>query len=116
MKKISVFFAMLAVMSVVVTASYAEASTREENISKIENFLESDAIKESMEQKGKNLEEMMEEINDMGDWQIKILANNANMQVGGALDDTGVDSFWKTWGVLIIVASILPILLVLAAF
>ncbi len=94
----------------------ADAATREENIQKIETFLTKEAVVEKSIEKGispEKIEKVNGQLNSLSDAQLERLAENLNLQVGGALEDDAVSSFWKTWGLIIIIATVVPLLLMM---
>lgn len=92
-----------------------DAATREENIQKIESFLNNEKRASFLEEKGTSPERIISQLDSLSDTQLEKLAFQANLQqVGGGLDDSGVSDFWKTWGLLIIIVGIVPIILILA--
>lgn len=93
----------------------ANAATRDENIQKIHGFLNNNAVKEGLQKEhGVSTEKILNSLNGLSDSQIENLANHANLQVGGAIEDSGVGDFWKTWGLYMIVAMVLSVILMLA--
>lgn len=93
----------------------ANAATREENIQKIQGFLSNEAIKEGLQKEhGVSTEKILNSLNILSDSQIENLANHANLQVGGAIEDSGVGDFWKTYGLLMIVGMALAIVVAIA--
>ena len=106
---------MMALMGVQMV-SVSGAATREENIHKINGFLSNEKVTEGLQKKGTSPETISKSLDSFSDSQIENLANHANLQVGGAIDDSGVSDFWKTWGLYMIVSMVLFVLvLVLVA-
>ena len=89
------------------------AATREENIQKINGFLSNEKAAEGLQTRGTSPETISKSLDSFSDSQIENLANHANLQVGGAIDDSGVSDFWKTWGLIIIIATVVPIILLM---
>lgn len=91
-------------------------TTREENIQKIEGFLNNEKVKDSLIQKGASPEKIIDSLNRLGDSQIEKLAEKANLQVGGAIEDkdTGAD-FWEFYKWYLITAMVLTIVLIVVA-
>lgn len=94
--------------------SVSGAATREENIQKINGFLSNEKVTEGLQTRGTSPETISKSLDSFSDSQIENLANHANLQVGGAIDDSGVSDFWKTWGLYMIVSMVLLFVLVLA--
>lgn len=91
--------------------SVSDAATRDENIQKIKDFLRNEAVANSSIKMGKSPEKIISQLDSLSDWQIEKLATHANIQVGGAIEDTGVSDFWKTYGLLVVIAILAPVLL-----
>jgi len=116
-KVVSLWFTVVMMALVLTPMGYVvDAATREDNVQKINNFLTSKTVVEKSIKKGISKEqivEIKEQLNSLSDTQLEKLAKNINLQVGGELEDNAVSDFWKTWGLIIIIASALPILLLL---
>jgi len=91
--------------------SVSDAATREDNVQKIKDFLSDEAVANSSIKMGKSPEKVISQLDSLSDWQLEKLAVHANFQVGGAIDDSGTSDFWKTWGLLTIIAIVAPIIL-----
>jgi hypothetical protein len=91
--------------------SVSNAATREDNIEKIKDYLSNEKVIEGLEKRWASPETIIKSLDSFSDSQIEELANHANFQVGGAIDDSGVSDFWKTWGLIIIIGALAPILL-----
>lgn len=101
---VMMFFMLLPFVSMV------NAGTREENTQKIERFLNNDAVKRGMVEKGETYERVMRNVDKMSDAQVEKLAEHANVQVGGELRDSGEGGFWSTYGLLVLIVFVgLPI-------
>lgn len=95
--------------------SVSGAATRDEDIQKIKGFLSNEKVVEGLQKEhGVSTEKILNSLNGLSDSQIENLANHANLQVGGAIDDSGVSDFWKTWGLYMIVGMVLMIVLAIA--
>src|SRR3989338_767127 len=91
--------------------SVSDAATREDNVQKIKDFLSDEAVANSSIKMGKSPEKVISQLDSLSDWQLEKLAVHANFQVGGAIDDSGTSCFWKSWGLLTIIAIVAPIIL-----
>lgn len=94
--------------------SVSDAATREENVQKIKDFLSNEKVVEGLQKRWTSPETISKSLDSFSDSQIENLANHANLQVGGAIDDSGTSDFWKTWGLLIILGTLVPLVLVFA--
>lgn len=94
--------------------SVSDAATREDNIQKVKEFLGNEAVVSSSIKMGKSPEKVINQLDSLSDWQIEMLTNHANLQVGGAIDDSGTSDFWKTWGFLGVLMIVAPIILLIA--
>lgn len=91
--------------------SVSDAATRDENIQKIKDYLSNEAVANSSIKMGKSPEKVISQLDSLSDWQLEKLAAHANLQVGGAIDDSGTSDFWKTWGLLGVLLIVAPIIL-----
>ena len=94
--------------------SVSDAATREENVQKIKDFLSNEKVVEGLEKRWTSPETISKSLSSFSDSQIEKLANHANLQVGGAIDDSGSSDFWKTWGLLGVLLIVAPIILLVA--
>jgi|SRR3989338_121207 len=94
--------------------SVSDAATREENVQKIKDFLSNEKVVEGLEKRWTSPETISKSLSSFSDSQIEKLANHANLQVGGAIDDSGTSDFWKTWGLLGVLMIVAPIILLIA--
>ena len=94
--------------------SVSDAATREENVQKIKDFLSNEKVVEGLEKRLTSPETISKSLSSFSDSQIEKLANHANLQVGGAIDDSGTSDFWKTWGLLGVLMIVAPIILLIA--
>lgn len=86
-------------------------------IQKIESFLKNEAATKAFAEKGVDTSKMISKLDSLSDAQLVKLAEQvpSNLsQVGGAIDDSGVKDFWATWGLIIIIATVVPLLLLVA--
>ena len=102
------------VVMISLMADGANAAGRDENIQKIKDFLNNETAANGLTEKGVSAEKIMGQLDSLSDAQLEKLADNANLQVGGAIEDSEVSDFWKTWGLIIIIATVVPILILLA--
>lgn len=105
----------LSVLTMVVMVSLvghnSDAASRDENIQKIKNFLSNEAVANGLTEKGGSAEKMIQQLDSLSDVQLEKLASHANLQVGGAIEDSEVATFWKTWGLYMIVGTVLFVVL-----
>jgi hypothetical protein len=80
-----------------------DAATRDENIQKINGFLSNEKVIEGLQKRGTSPDTISKSLDSFSDSQIENLANHANLQVGGRIDDSGTSDFWKTWGTIFLI-------------
>lgn len=90
----------------------SDAATREENIHKIETFLADEVVAGSLMEKGVSPEKIIGQLDSMSDTQLEKLAENAELQVGGALDDDPTKDFWTFYKWYMIAALALTVLMI----
>lgn len=113
-KGIMAFLSVIMAAVIILPAwSIATAATREENVQKIETFLSTDAATEKLTEKSVSKEKVMGQLDSMSDTQLETLAQSANQQVGGALDDN--TTFWALYGTYVIVSIVMVLILAAAA-
>ncbi len=113
-KRVLIWLNVVVMVLVLTPMGYvADAATREENIQKIETFLTNEVVVDKSIGMGispEKIEKVKDRLNSLSDAQLEKLAKNINSQVGGALEDDAVSGFWKTWGLIFIIGSVLTLL------
>jgi hypothetical protein len=105
-----------------VTGSWAVASDssvdRSALIEKISGTLKTEAVAKSFVEKGVDIKQVISKLDSLSDAQLVKLAEQtpSNLsQVGGELNDSGVSSFWSTWGLIMLIGILVPFLLIAGA-
>lgn len=84
-------------------------------IEKISGTLKTESVAKSFVEKGVDVEKVISKLDSLSDAQLVKLAEQtpSNMsQVGGALDDSGIGDFWSTWGLIMLIGILVPLLLI----